>query len=159
MKATHDPRPSAGLSVTPCTTTLRSLRGKLTLTTPPGLGVPFRPSAFSTTLQSGSLTRFVRLAWAAAPSASTKEAQQTRREHRRNATAELIVSRTTVQNRRTTGRADKEAPVRIELTNSRFAVCRLTTWPRRRATKLSGPEPPEQSRHEDAERQSGSEDH
>jgi hypothetical protein len=26
----------------------------------------------------------------------------------------------------------KEAPVRIELTNSRFAVCRLTTWPRRR---------------------------
>jgi hypothetical protein len=47
--------------------------------------------------------------------------------------------------------ADKEAPVRIELTNSRFAVCRLTTWPRRRATKLSGAEPPEQSGHEDAE--------
>jgi hypothetical protein len=42
----------------------------------------------------------------------------------------------------------EEAPVRIELTNSRFAVCRLTTWPRRRATKLSGPEPPEQSRRE-----------
>src|ERR1700737_4500720 len=47
-----------------------------------------------------------------------------------------------------------EAPVRIELTNSRFAVCRLTTWPRRRATKLSVPEPPEQSGREDAERQS-----
>ena len=45
-----------------------------------------------------------------------------------------------------------EAPVRIELTNSRFAVCRLTTWPRRRATKLSGLEPPEQSRDEYAER-------
>ena len=30
--------------------------------------------------------------------------------------------------------AFKEAPVRIELTNSRFAVCRLTTWPRRRYT-------------------------
>src|SRR5450830_260699 len=51
----------------------------------------------------------------------------------------------------------REAPVRIELTNSRFAVCRLTTWPRRRVTKLSGPEPPEQSGREDAERQSGSE--
>ena len=51
------------------------------------------------------------------------------------------------------GRGRKqEAPVRIELTNSRFAVCRLTTWPRRRATKLSGLEPPEQSRHEDTER-------
>ena len=31
-----------------------------------------------------------------------------------------------------------EAPVRIELTNSRFAVCRLTTWPRRRANKVIG---------------------
>ena len=29
-----------------------------------------------------------------------------------------------------------EAPVGIEPTNSRFAVCRLTTWPRRRAFKL-----------------------
>ncbi len=47
-----------------------------------------------------------------------------------------------------------EAPVRIELTNSRFAVCRLTTWPRRRATKLSGAEPPEQSARKDAERYS-----
>src|SRR5688572_4983554 len=27
-----------------------------------------------------------------------------------------------------------EAPVGIEPTNSRFAVCRLTTWPRRRTT-------------------------
>jgi hypothetical protein len=26
----------------------------------------------------------------------------------------------------------REAPVGIEPTNSRFAVCRLTTWPRRR---------------------------
>src|SRR5712675_3171386 len=51
----------------------------------------------------------------------------------------------------------REAPVRIELTNSRFAVCRLTTWPRRRATKLSGPEPPEQSGSEDPERQSSTE--
>src|SRR5947207_15978244 len=32
----------------------------------------------------------------------------------------------------------EEAPVRIELTNSRFAVCRLTTWPRRRANKVIG---------------------
>jgi hypothetical protein len=51
----------------------------------------------------------------------------------------------------------EEAPVRIELTNSRFAVCRLTTWPRRRATKLSGPEAPEQSDREDAEHHSGDE--
>src|SRR6476646_5266761 len=49
-----------------------------------------------------------------------------------------------------------EAPVRIELTNSRFAVCRLTTWPRRRPTKLSGSESPQQSGRKDAERQSGS---
>jgi hypothetical protein len=48
----------------------------------------------------------------------------------------------------------QEAPVRIELTNSRFAVCRLTTWPRRRGSNLSGRESPEQSRHEDTERQS-----
>ena len=33
----------------------------------------------------------------------------------------------------------REAPVGIEPTNSRFAVCRLTTWPRRRAPKLTGP--------------------
>ncbi len=32
----------------------------------------------------------------------------------------------------------EEAPVRIELTNSRFAVCRLTTWPRRRDDKVIG---------------------
>lgn len=51
-----------------------------------------------------------------------------------------------------------EAPVRIELTNSRFAVCRLTTWPRRRKTKLSGREAPEQSRRPDAERQSRTHD-
>ncbi|MDB4899792.1 MAG: glycosyl hydrolase, repeat, partial [Gemmatimonadetes bacterium] len=31
----------------------------------------------------------------------------------------------------------REAPVGIEPTNSRFAVCRLTTWPRRRAPKLT----------------------
>jgi hypothetical protein len=30
----------------------------------------------------------------------------------------------------------REAPVGIEPTNSRFAVCRLTTWPRRRAPKI-----------------------
>ena len=52
----------------------------------------------------------------------------------------------------------REAPVRIELTNSRFAVCRLTTWPRRRAPKLSGPQPPEQTRRKDTERQAGAED-
>src|SRR3954469_6430173 len=46
-----------------------------------------------------------------------------------------------------------EAPVRIELTNSRFAVCRLTTWPRRRTRKLSGSQSPEQSCREYPERQ------
>src|SRR5215216_6490377 len=54
---------------------------------------------------------------------------------------------------------DREAPVRIELTNSRFAVCRLTTWPRRRAGKLSGSEVPEQSGYQDPERQSCAKDH
>ena len=34
-----------------------------------------------------------------------------------------------------------EAPVGIEPTNSRFAVCRLTTWPRRRTPKLTAPHP------------------
>src|ERR1700681_2947264 len=103
LKATHDPRASAGLSVTPCTTTLRSLRGKLNLTTPPGLGVPFRPSAFSTTLQSGAMGCLVRLAWAAALPAKTEAAQQVRRALRRNATVELIVSRATnkMEERRT----------------------------------------------------------
>src|SRR3954466_2756180 len=47
----------------------------------------------------------------------------------------------------------REAPVRIELTNSRFAVCRLTTWPRRRTRKLSGSQSPEQSCREYPERQ------
>ena len=36
----------------------------------------------------------------------------------------------------------EEAPVRIELTNSRFAVCRLTTWPRRRTNKAIGSRAP-----------------
>ena len=53
----------------------------------------------------------------------------------------------------------REAPVRIELTNSRFAVCRLTTWPRRRNDKLSGSEAPEQSRNVDAQRQTRAEDY
>src|SRR3982750_1919339 len=48
-----------------------------------------------------------------------------------------------------------EAPVRIELTNSRFAVCRLATWPRRRGSKLAGREPPEQAGHEDTKREAG----
>lgn len=39
----------------------------------------------------------------------------------------------------------KEAPVGIEPTNSRFAVCRLTTWPRRRERKLSPPPCPVQA--------------
>src|SRR5512141_3196014 len=30
-----------------------------------------------------------------------------------------------------------EAPVGIEPTNSRFAVCRLTTWPRRRVSQVT----------------------
>src|SRR3982751_2163560 len=53
----------------------------------------------------------------------------------------------------------REAPVRIELTNSRFAVCRLTTWPRRRTRKLSGSQSPEQSCREYPERETGADDH
>src|SRR4029078_163579 len=53
----------------------------------------------------------------------------------------------------------EEAPVRIELTNSRFAVCRLTTWPRRRDDKLSGSKAPEQSGNVDAQRQTRAEDY
>ncbi len=39
----------------------------------------------------------------------------------------------------------KEAPVGIEPTNSRFAVCRLTTWPRRRDTQVIGGSQPVQA--------------
>ena len=55
-------------------------------------------------------------------------------------------------------REGPEAPVRIELTNSRFAVCRLTTWPRRRAPKLSGSHVPDQSRDENPKQQADSQD-
>src|SRR3954447_20079127 len=40
----------------------------------------------------------------------------------------------------------KEAPVGIEPTNSRFAVCRLTTWPRRRTPNLTARDPFTQAR-------------
>jgi hypothetical protein len=38
-----------------------------------------------------------------------------------------------------------EAPVGIEPTNSRFAVCRLTTWPRRRTLNLTARNPRSQA--------------
>lgn len=42
-------------------------------------------------------------------------------------------------------RQGPEAPVGIEPTSSRFAVCRLTTWPRRRARKITLRTPPAQA--------------
>ena len=41
----------------------------------------------------------------------------------------------------------REAPVGIEPTNSRFAVCRLTTWPRRRTPKVIARPPFAQPAH------------
>src|SRR5205809_6246939 len=38
-----------------------------------------------------------------------------------------------------------EAPVGIEPTNSRFAVCRLTTWPRRRTLNVTARDPRSQA--------------
>ena len=51
-------------------------------------------------------------------------------------TALLRSCRSVTANKRVS-RCLTEAPVGIEPTNSRFAVCRLTTWPRRRARKLT----------------------
>src|SRR5438045_2684923 len=54
LKATHDPRASAGFTVTPPAVTVRSPRGNETLYTPPACSEPARPRACSTGFQSAA---------------------------------------------------------------------------------------------------------
>jgi hypothetical protein len=63
--------------------------------------MPFLPSAFSTTVQSGAGDGLIRLPWAAALAASIKGAQQARREKRLNTTAEFKVSQGEIETKPT----------------------------------------------------------
>src|SRR5712672_5607 len=94
LNATHVPSARAGFRITPLKTTRRSLRGKLNLRTPPGLGVPFRPSASSTGFQYRAAWAAVGAVCATALPPSDGTMPQIRRTSADDRAADIIVSTT-----------------------------------------------------------------